>query len=200
MNHHLQRRQLLQYFALGLAGTAASPLAATAVHSGQTPAPDSQLQHRPANRLAGLSIGETTLPEFQGISQWLNSPPLKVNDLRGKVVLVQFWTIGCINCQRTLPYLGRWHEQYTEQGLRVIGVHTPEFAFEREVKNVKQALQRYRITYAVPLDNQYQTWKAYQNRYWPHLFLADRQLKLRYSHIGEGAYTQTEQMIRQLLG
>jgi thiol-disulfide isomerase/thioredoxin len=140
------------------------------------------------------------LPEFQGISQWLNSPPLTNSSLKGNVVLIQFWTFACINCQRTLPYIVRWHQQYASQGLKVIGIHTPEFAFERDVNNIKQALQKHQITYPVPIDNDYKTWNAYGNEYWPHLFLADRQGVLRYDHIGEGAYDRTEQTIRQLLG
>jgi thiol-disulfide isomerase/thioredoxin len=141
-----------------------------------------------------------TLPEFQGISQWLNSSPLTIESLKGNVVMIHFWTFGCINCQRTLPYVVRWHEQFAAQGLKVIGVHTPEFAFERDANNVKRALKQHKITYAVPLDNEFQTWNAYSNRYWPHLFLADRQGFLRYDHIGEGSYDLTEQTIRRLLG
>jgi len=141
-----------------------------------------------------------SLPEFQGISQWLNSAPLSISNLKGNVVLVQFWTFACINCQRTLPYITRWHRQYEAQGLRVVGVHTPELPFEREANNVKRALQQHRITYPVPLDSEYRTWNAYQNNYWPHLFLADRQGFIRYDHAGEGAYDETEQFIRKLLG
>ena len=140
------------------------------------------------------------LPEFQGISQWLNSNPLSIQDLQGSVVMIQFWTFGCINCQRTLPYVTRWHEQYAAKGLKIIGVHTPEFAFERDVNNIKNAMQKHGINYTVALDNEFKTWKAYGNEYWPHLYLADREGKLRYDHIGEGAYTQTEQTIKQLLG
>lgn len=140
------------------------------------------------------------LPEFQGISQWLNSKPLTVQELKGNVVLIQFWTFSCINCQRTLPYVTSWHKQYAAKGLKIIGVHTPEFAFERDVNNIKDAMQKHGINYAVALDNEFQTWKAYGNEYWPHLYLADRQGKLVYDHIGEGAYTKTEQTIQQLLG
>ncbi|MDF5715704.1 MAG: thioredoxin family protein [Rhizonema sp. NSF051] len=140
------------------------------------------------------------LPEFQGISQWLNSPSLTTESLKGKVVMIHFWTFGCINCQRTLPYVVRWHEQFAAQGLKVIGVHTPEFAFERDANNVKRALKQHKITYAVPLDNEFKTWNAYSNQYWPHLFLTDRQGFLQYDHIGEGAYDLTEQTIRKLLG
>lgn len=153
-----------------------------------------------ATEVAALPPPRHSLPEFQGIQQWLNSKPLSISDLKGKVVLVQFWTFACINCQRTLPYVTRWHRQYADKGLRVIGVHTPEFAFEREPNNIKQAMQKHGITYPVPIDNDFKTWKAYNNGYWPHLFLADRQGLLRYDHIGEGAYDTTEQTIRQLLG
>ncbi len=120
-------------------------------------------------------------------------------DLKGSVVLIQFWTFGCINSQRTLPYITRWHQQYADQGLKIVGVHTPEFAFERDVNNVKEALQRYQINYAVPLDNEFRTWRAYQNQYWPCLYLTSRAGIFRYKHIGEGAYDQTEKMIRRFL-
>jgi thiol-disulfide isomerase/thioredoxin len=156
-----------------------------------------QASKEPAVRLAVAS--DKSLPEFQGISTWLNSSPLTTADLKGNVVLVQFWTFSCINCQRTLPYIVQWHQKYADQGLKVIGIHTPEFAFERETNNIQKALQEHQITYAVPVDNEYKTWKAYENNFWPHLFLADRQGILRYDHIGEGAYNQTEQTIRQLL-
>ena len=156
-----------------------------------------QASKEPAVRLAVAS--DKSLPEFQGISTWLNSSPLTTADLKGNVVLVQFWTFSCINCQRTLPYIVQWHQKYADQGLKVIGIHTPEFAFERETNNIQKALQEHQITYAVPVDNEYKTWKAYENNFWPHLFLADRQGILRYDHIGEGAYDQTEQTIRQLL-
>jgi thiol-disulfide isomerase/thioredoxin len=139
------------------------------------------------------------LPEFQGIQQWLNSAPLTRQDLKGSVVLLQFWTLGCINCQRTLPYIIRWHQQYAQQGLKVIGVHTPEFAFERKVSNIQAAMKRHGITYPVAVDNNFKTWQAYRNEYWPHLFLADRQGIIRYDHIGEGAYQKTAQMIQKLL-
>ncbi len=147
-----------------------------------------------------FSFNQTMLPEFQGISQWLNSEPLTAKSLKGNVVLVQIWTFGCINCQRTLPYITKWHQQYASQGLKVIGVHTPEFAHERDINNIKSAMQKYQIAYPVAVDNEFKTWNAYQNQYWPHLFLADRQGILRYDHIGEGAYDTTEQMIHQLLG
>lgn len=140
-----------------------------------------------------------SLPEFQGISQWLNFAPINVADLKGNVVLVQFWTFACINCQRTLMYITNWHRQYAACGLKVVGVHTPEFPFEQDVNDVKSALKQHQITYPVALDNEYKTWDAYQNNCWPHLFLADRRGFLRYDHIGEGAYDETEHVIRTLL-
>ena len=140
------------------------------------------------------------LPEFLGISEWLNSSPLTTTDLLGKVVLVQIWTLGCINCQRTLPYVTSWHKRYAAKGLQTIGIHTPEFAFERDSRNIRRAMTKHGITYPVAVDNEFKTWQAFENQYWPHLFLADRQGIIRYDHIGEGAYDQTEAKIRQLLG
>lgn len=191
----LRRRQLLLYFGLGVVGTVGATAVVQPSFRATTTAPGNIL----TSDVTNLS-SDRSLAEFQGISQWLNSAPLKAVDLKGKVVLVQFWTFACINCQRTLPYITRWHRQYVAKGLKVIGVHTPEFPFEREVNNIKRALQQHQITYPVPIDNEYKTWNAYENQYWPHLFLADRNGILRYDHIGEGAYDKTEQTIRQLLG
>lgn len=194
-----QRRQLLLYLGLGLVsgGTGLGLKSRTATSTGAIATARSP-SSADSTQIA-LNQGRA-LPEFQGISQWLNSSPLTITELKGKVILVQFWTFACINCQRTLPALTGWHRQYAAQGLTVIGVHTPEFAFERDINNIKQAIQQYQIGYSVPVDNNYQTWKAYDNQYWPHLFLADRQGFVRYDHIGEGAYDQTEQTIRKLLG
>ncbi len=153
-----------------------------------------------ATTIAAQPANLKKMPELQGITQWLNSEPLAIADLKGSVVLVQIWTFACINCQRTLPYIVHWHQQYAAQGLKVIGVHTPEFAYERDINNIKGAIQQHKITYPVAVDNDFKTWNAYKNEYWPHLFLADRQGLLRYDHIGEGAYDTTEQTIRQLLG
>ena len=195
----LQRRRLLMYLGLGLVGASATLVpgcqkTSTTPYSTSSKTSSTAPKEIPAN----LSTGKS-LPDFQGISEWLNGSPLTVADLSGSVVLVQFWTFACINCQRTLPYIVQWHQQYAAQGLKVIGVHTPEFAFERETSNVQQALQKHQITYPVPLDIDFKTWKAYENGYWPQLHLADRQGKIRYNHIGEGAYDETEQTIRQLL-
>jgi len=148
---------------------------------------------------ASASIG-SHMPELTGITTWLNSPPLTIAELKGNVILLQFWTFECINCQRTLPYIVEWHKKYAAKGLKVIGVHTPEFTQEKDTENIKQALKKHQINYPVPVDNQYKTWQAYNNEYWPHLFLADRQGILRYDHIGEGAYDTTEEMIVKLLG
>jgi thiol-disulfide isomerase/thioredoxin len=199
---NLQRRRLLVYLGLGLVGASAATLApgcqktftSTASLPTSNKASSTTSKEVPAN----LSTGKT-LPEFQGISEWLNGSPLTVADLSGSVVLIQFWTFACINCQRTLPYIVKWHQQYADQGLKVIGVHTPEFAFERETSNVQKALKEHQITYPVPLDIDFKTWKAYDNGYWPQLYLADRQGRIRYNHVGEGAYDETEQTIRQLL-
>ncbi|MDX2216305.1 MAG: thioredoxin family protein [Oculatellaceae cyanobacterium bins.114] len=198
--NRLQRRQLLGYFGLGIVGAGATALLLQRNTRSSLPEQTTSLADVPAPSNPSSLPEPMHLPEFQGISQWLNSEPLTIADLRGNVVLIQFWTFACINCIRTLPYVVGWHQQYAEQGLRVIGVHSPEFAFEREVSNIQSALTEHQITYPVPLDNEFKTWKAYKNRFWPHLFLADRDGILRYDHIGEGAYEETEQTIRRLLG
>lgn len=209
MDKHLfQRRQLLWYLGLGVAGTGAATTFLrrnSAISPSEKPPTQSANQPTTASdRLPASTNSESStsmsLPDFQGISQWLNSEALTVADLKGSVVLVQFWTFACINCQRTLPYITEWHRQYAAQGLKVIGIHTPEFPFEREIGNVKAALAEHQITYPVPIDNEFATWRAYSNRFWPHLFLADREGVIRYDHIGEGAYDETAQTIHRLLG
>ena len=131
--------------------------------------------------------------------QWLNSPPLTRENLRGKVVLVEFWTYGCINCRHTLPYVKAWSDKYSAEGLLVIGVHTPEFAFEKDRGNVERAVRDLGITYPVVMDNEYEIWNSYQNRYWPAQYLMDAQGQIRHKHFGEGAYQETENMIQKLL-
>lgn len=138
-------------------------------------------------------------PEVITGGEWFNSEPLTLQQLRGKVVIIDFWTYSCINCQRTLPYLRMWHEKYSEKGLVIIGVHAPEFAFEKDPKNVQQAIKDFVIPYPVVQDNDFQTWQAYQNRYWPAKYIIDKDGKIRYSHFGEGAYEETEQVIQELL-
>ena len=137
-------------------------------------------------------------PELAGISGWLNSEPLNISGLRGRVILVDFWTYSCINCIRTLPYLKSWHEKYPE--LVIIGVHTPEFEFEKDYNNVKSAAEKYGLEYAIAQDNDYETWKAFGNRFWPRKYLVDREGNIRYDHIGEGAYEETEKAIQELMG
>jgi cytochrome c biogenesis protein CcdA/thiol-disulfide isomerase/thioredoxin len=138
-------------------------------------------------------------PDFTAIEEWINSRPLTMAGLRGKVVLLDFWTYSCINCLRTLPYIRGWYDEYRDDGLVVVGVHTPEFAFEREEDNVRRAVRDQRIEYPVALDNEYGTWQAFQNRYWPAKYFVDRRGRLRYVHFGEGDYEESERVIRTLL-
>ncbi|KRG43161.1 thioredoxin [Stenotrophomonas panacihumi] len=138
-------------------------------------------------------------PDFQGIGQWFNSAPLSLPRLRGKVVLVEFWTYSCINCIHVLPHVKQWHADYHDQGLVVVGVHTPEYAYEKQAHNLQAAVQRFGITYPVAQDNDYRTWNAYGNQYWPALYLIDADGRIVYQHFGEGGYAQTEAKIRQLL-
>ena len=138
-------------------------------------------------------------PEFDGIDLWLNSEPLRMDDLRGKVVLIDFWTYSCINCLRTLPHVRAWDETYRDDGLVIVGVHTPEFAFERDAENVRRAVRDLGVSYPVALDNAYGTWTAWQNRYWPAKYFVDRTGRLRYAHFGEGGYEESERVLRRLL-
>jgi thiol-disulfide isomerase/thioredoxin len=145
-----------------------------------------------------LSI-EGELPSLSGATAWLNSPPLTAADLRGKVVLIDFWTYTCINWLRTLPYLHAWAEKYKEHGVVVIGVHTPEFSVEHDLENVRRAARDMQISYPIAIDNDYAIWSAFNNHYWPALYLVDAQGHIRSHHFGEGAYEQTEMMIQHLL-
>lgn len=138
-------------------------------------------------------------PELRGIAHWINSEPLTLESLRGKVVLVEFWTFGCINCQRTLPYVTTWYDTYKDEGFVVIGVHTPEFAYEYETANVEQAVAEHGIGYPVAQDNEFKTWRAYDNHYWPAHYFIDAEGNIRYLHIGEGKYEESELVIQQLL-
>ncbi len=151
-------------------------------------------------KLQGETPVKGKAPELQGISNWINSPPLTLEQLKGKVVLIDFWTYSCINCLRTLPYLEKWDKAYRDKGLVIIGVHTPEFAFEKDVKNVSKAAQQLGVSYPIALDNEYGTWNAYNNRYWPAHYLIDQDGNIRMVHFGEGAYMETENAIRSLLG
>lgn len=148
----------------------------------------------------GLFNQNYPAPEFIGITNWLNpNQPLTIASLKGKVVLIDFWTYTCINCLRTLPYVTAWYDKYHDQGLVVIGVHTPEFAFEKESKNVAAAIKQYNIHYPVAQDNNYDTWNAYQNQYWPAEYLIDAKGIVRRTHFGEGNYDESEKAIQALL-
>jgi thiol-disulfide isomerase/thioredoxin len=138
-------------------------------------------------------------PELAGISNYINSEPFALSDLKGKVVIVDFWTYSCINCIRTIPYLNAWHEKYADDGLVIVGVHAPEFDFEKDPKNVQGAVNKFGIKYPVVQDDDHETWDAYQSRYWPHKYLIDDEGYIRYDHIGEGAYDKTEKVIQSLL-
>jgi cytochrome c biogenesis protein CcdA/thiol-disulfide isomerase/thioredoxin len=140
-----------------------------------------------------------TLPDLSGATAWINSPPLTPASLRGKVVLVDFWTYSCINCLRTLPYIKAWNEKYKDSGLVVIGVHTPEFPFEKDESNVRKAVQDLGITYPVAMDNDYRIWRNFNNEYWPAHYFIDATGHIRYHHFGEGNYDESEKWIRSLL-
>jgi thiol-disulfide isomerase/thioredoxin len=138
-------------------------------------------------------------PELARINGYINTEPVTLADLKGKVVLVDFWTYSCINCIRTIPYLNAWQEKYADQGLVIVGVHTPEFEFEKDYNNVRAAVDKFGIKYPVVQDNEKGTWQAYENRYWPRKYLIDDEGYIRYDHIGEGAYAETEKVIQSLL-
>ena len=155
----------------------------------------------PGEALPIVSEGRSTVaPEIRGIADWINTEPLTIRELRGKVVLIDFWTYSCINCLRTLPHLKAWDRSYRKDGLVIIGVHAPEFAFERVPGNVRTAVRKLGIDYAVALDNGFDTWTAYANQYWPAKYLIDRMGRVRFFHFGEGQYDETEAEIRRYLG
>ena len=156
--------------------------------AGSTDAPLPVLDASPAPDVASLTTG------------WLNTAPLTPADLAGKVVLYDLWTFGCVNCQHTVPNLRVWHDRYAAEGLVIVGVHSPEFDYERDPANVAAAPRDQRIAYPVALDPDHRIWSAFDNHYWPSFFLYDRSGARRYTHIGEGAYATTEDAIRQLLG
>ncbi|MBC7984207.1 MAG: redoxin domain-containing protein [Candidatus Obscuribacterales bacterium] len=143
--------------------------------------------------------GPRSAPEFVGITRWLNSEPLTMQALKGKVVLVEFWTRDCSNCLRALPHVTQWYNAYKDQGLVVVGVHTPEFSSEYETVNVKATIEQLGIHFPVAQDNQYATWNAYRNQFWPASYLIDRRGMIVYKHFGEGRYDETENMIRKLI-
>lgn len=143
-------------------------------------------------------------PEFPQNLRWLNLPPdkkagLRIAELRGQPVLVDFWTYSCVNCIRTLPHLKDWHKKYSNKGLTIIGVHTPEFEFEKDIQNVEAALREFEIEYPVVMDNDYQIWSLYSNKFWPAKYLIDKEGKIVYKHFGEGNYTETEKEIQKVI-
>jgi len=158
----------------------------------------SQAEELPMPKVASLpDLGPA--PELTN-DTWLNvDAPLRIADLNGKVVIVEMWTFGCINCQHVIPSLKDWHSKYADQGLVIIGNHYPEFSYEEDLENVKAAVAREGIEYAVAQDNDGVTWRAYKNHYWPALYLIDKQGRIRYVHIGEGRYQETENNIQALL-
>jgi thiol-disulfide isomerase/thioredoxin len=151
------------------------------------------------NLQAATARTPAMLPSFNGANEWLNSPPLAADALKGKVVLVQFWTYSCVNWLRTLPYVRAWADKYKDQGFVVVGVHTPEFEFEKKHDNIVRAMQSMRIAYPVAVDSDYAIWRAFGNEYWPSLYLIDAQGKVRHIHNGEGDYEETERVLRKLL-
>ena len=161
--------------------------------------PDTSSAMKVAEKTPGTLPVEGQLPPLDGAVQWLNSPPLDAQALKGKVVLVDFWTYSCINCLRSLPYVKAWADKYRDQGLVVIGVHAPEFAFERNVDNVTKAMKDLGIHYPVAIDNEFKIWRAFNNEYWPAHYFADAQGRIRYHHFGEGEYAESERVIQQLL-
>jgi cytochrome c biogenesis protein CcdA/thiol-disulfide isomerase/thioredoxin len=146
-----------------------------------------------------IDISDSATPDLSGATAWINSPPLSLQSLHGKVVLVDFWTYSCINCLRTLPYLKAWNEKYKDSGLVIIGVHTPEFPFEKDEANVRKAVKDLGVTYPVPMDNDYKIWRSFNNEYWPADYFIDATGALRFHHFGEGAYDESEKWIRTLL-
>src|SRR6266566_5548775 len=142
---------------------------------------------------------ESTAAPDLATGEWINSEPQKLKDLRGHVVLIEFWTFGCINCRNTLPFIKSWHDRYQEKGLSIIGVHSPEFDEERKVENLRREVSSLGIHYAVVTDNDYQTWNAYKVEAWPTVFLLDKEGRIRWMHVGEGDYDEAERLIENLL-
>src|SRR3954471_22528731 len=196
--------------ALGLAG--AARLRSNTTLPGERQMPDSPAEATPPGLLGfvrsfvhRLPGDDTSLPveghlaSFTGATGWLNTDPLTPEGLRGKVVLVDFWTYTCINWLRTLPYVRAWARRYAEHGLTVVGVHTPEFGFERDVDNVSARSREFGVDYPIALDSDYRVWRAFDNHFWPALYLADGDGRIRYHHFGEGEYAMAEMAIQQLL-
>jgi thiol-disulfide isomerase/thioredoxin len=156
------------------------------------------MKAKPAAQSEELPV-EGVMPPLSGAVAWVNTPPLTAEGLKGKVVLIDFWTYSCINCLRAIPYVRAWAEKYKDQGLVVIGVHAPEFAFEKNIENVKKAISDLKISYPVAIDNDYAIWRAFNNQYWPAHYFIDGEGRIRHHHFGEGDYEGSEKVIQQLL-
>ena len=187
------------------AATSASPQSTVAGTAAETEAPTEAAPARltasdiaPCQGSRGGSVGDCA-PEFKGTQEWINSEPLTIDGLRGNVVLIDFWTYTCVNCIRTLPFLQEWYDRYADEGLVIVGVHTPEFEFEKFYDNVVQATEDEDVAWPVVQDNEFSVWRSYSNRYWPAKYLIDQAGVIRYTHFGEGKYGETEEMIRKLL-
>jgi thiol-disulfide isomerase/thioredoxin len=203
------RRRVLGAAAAAVA-TGGLVLAGLAASRSSTPAPGEQpmvdrlpglfrsLLHHPPGETGDLPV-EGSLPSFEGAAGWLNSEPLTPEGLRGRVVLVDFWTYTCVNWLRTLPYVRAWDAKYADQGLTTIGVHTPEFDFERDVDNIVAQARALRVPYPIAVDSEYGVWRAFDNHYWPAVYIADAQGRIRHHHFGEGEYAMQEMVIQQLL-
>jgi len=180
------------------AGTEQKLIDKFAARPAEAPAGGAMMRRAVVSRAPALPV-EGTLPQLNGAVEWLNTAPLTAQQLKGKVVLVDFWTYSCINCLRSLPYTKAWAEKYRDQGLVVIGVHAPEFAFERDIGNVRKAVKDLGITFPVAIDNNYAIWRSFNNQYWPAHYFIDAKGQIRHHHFGEGDYAESEQVIQQLL-
>ena len=195
------RRRLLGTAALMFAAGQLGMIGAAQAQSGKTqPAHQPAIEGQQMSPASGHLPIEGELPSLGGATGWLNSPPLGPSGLRGNVVLIDIWTYTCINWLRQLPYVRAWAEKYTERGLVVIGVHSPEFAFEKDVENVRRAVADLRVEYPVAIDSDHAIWRAFKNEYWPALYIVDAQGRIRHHHFGEGAYEQSERILQHVLG
>lgn len=176
------------------------PFNSTSIEEKLLPKNNPPSANKVANKKVTFNVTDPyPAPEIRGISSWINSNPQTIAGLKGKVVLVDFWTYSCINCIRTQPYLNAWYAKYKRDGFEILGIHAPEFAFEKVVKNVQNAVKAANIQYPVALDNSFATWNAYENQYWPAKYLIDKDGKVRLTHFGEGSYAETEAAIQALL-
>ncbi len=192
----MQTKTIKGQLPLLLAGLALVAMLGCATTASSAESGGKDIAARPAD--AGGRVGGPAA-DFQGISNWINSGPLTLDELRGKVVLVDFWTYTCVNCIRTLPYLKEWQAKYADKGLVIVGVHSPEFEFEHLPANVVQATESFGLEYPIAQDNDFATWRAYANNAWPAKYIVDKYGIVNYKHLGEGAYGATERVIRDLL-